>query len=182
MKGQTVHKYPMHQWLMVYHGDNGLCPRTAHPLLAKTHVFYIVQFRGFFKRSQVKVVWKALISVKKQTQTAELRNHPNLHFTLLSMHTIRTSQNFLSKHWISSLSREWHEKCLLYYSFQTFSRVSFSWAALVFKKEQPSCLDERNFFQKEHHQCACSALTFRKIFGTCFIACFALFFLFKIVS
>ena len=24
MKGQTVHKYPMHQLLMVYHGDNGL--------------------------------------------------------------------------------------------------------------------------------------------------------------
>ena len=41
MKGQTVHKYPMHQLLMVYHGDNGLeALSLSSQLLTKIHVFY----------------------------------------------------------------------------------------------------------------------------------------------
>lgn len=40
MKGQTVHKYPMHQLLMVYHGDNGLeALSLSSQLLTKIHVF-----------------------------------------------------------------------------------------------------------------------------------------------
>ena len=120
-------------------------------------------FSSYSSAASKSLVWKALISVKnRQTQSGSVRCSWEITLIYISpcfqCILVPAYQNIEFPHWGMAWEMPTPLPLQQSNSFQTFSRVSFSWAALVFKKEQPSCLDERNFFQKEHHQCACSAL------------------------
>ena len=148
MKGQTVHKYPMHQLLMVYHGDNGLEALSSssppnQDSCEKKFAHYFNFQSSFSSRisycaASKSLVWKALISVKnRQTQSGSVRCSWEITLIYISpcfqCILVPAYQNIEFPHWGMAWEMPTPLPLQQSNSFQTFSRVSFSWAALVFK-------------------------------------------------
>ena len=122
-----------------------LCPRLL--LLTKIHVKKICSLLQFpFSFSSIisycaaskSLVWKALISVKnRQTQSGSVRCSWEITLIYISpcfqCILVPAYQNIEFPHWGMAWEMPTPLPLQQSNSFQTFSRVSFSWAALVFK-------------------------------------------------